>query len=114
MFRRTPAKGQHQLLHESQPAEGHFSRRGFLKRLSQMGAALGLGVAGAAATATPAHACTPPYYEYRNDFGVCGSCFEGSVNKRLRTRYRRECKGCVSGEICGSWVFESRTCVQCA
>ncbi|MBV9789950.1 MAG: twin-arginine translocation signal domain-containing protein [Chloroflexi bacterium] len=114
MFKRTPAKDQHQSSHEAQPAENNVSRRGFLKRLSQMGAALGLGVAGVAATTTPAHACTPPYYEYKNEYGACGSCTEGGVNKRVRRHYRRECKGCPSGEICGSWVLESRTCVQCA
>lgn len=101
--------------HASATPNQPHSRRGFLKRLSQMGAALGLGIIGVAATSKPAHACTEYYFDYKTEYGSCGSCSEGGVNKRVRRRYRRQCRGCSGGiEICDAWELIERTCVQCA
>ena len=94
---------------------GSFSRRGFMKRISQMGAALGLGITGMMATAKPAHACTPPYDDYKYEFGTCGSCIEGGVRKRVRRRYHRTCIDCTGGvRSCSAWELIGRACVQCA
>ncbi len=92
-----------------------FSRRGFLKRLSQMGAALGLGVAGVAATSKTAHACDPDsYYDYKFVYSSCGTCkIDGSV-ARVRTKYRRTCRMCATGEVCSAWERVGTACVLCA
>ncbi|MBV9787566.1 MAG: twin-arginine translocation signal domain-containing protein [Chloroflexi bacterium] len=91
------------------------SRRGFLKRISQMGAALGLGIAGAVATTDSASACTPDYYEYRYPTTSCGSCAgQGSVASRRTYSQRRVCRNCTGGvKNCGGWTAGSY-CAGCS
>lgn len=95
----------------TQRAAVAVSRRGFVKRLSVLGAAVGLGMA---ATTRNAAACTDTYYKYRTTYGTCGSCSATSTGSR-RQRYdqRRACRVCTGGEICGSWTTYQTTCVYC-
>lgn len=84
------------------------SRRGFLKRLSQMGAALGLGIAGVVATTDSAQACPEPqeWWEYRYTTTACGRCagYGDIIGKRTYTQ-RRYCikNGCTGIVNCNSW-----------
>ena len=100
--------------HDSPTNPTPVSRRGFLKRLSQMGAALGLGVTALAATSKTAHACTPPEDEYKYEYGVCGNCNLPNERGRIRRRYRRACRVCNGGVLsCTAWTLVGTTCVTC-
>lgn len=91
------------------------SRRGFLKRVSQMGAALGLGIAGVAASAKPAYACTPYEYEYKYENGACGACNAHFQVGHFRRKYRRLCRWCETGKYCSTdWEYVSRECIICS
>ena len=68
-----------------------LSRRGFLKRVPLVGAAVGLGLA---AAATPAYACTDSWTETRILHGACGSC---GHRERIDTYQSRTCKLCSGG-----------------
>lgn len=88
-----------------------ISRRGFLKRLTTLGATLGVGIV---ATTQPAAACTDYYYQYRTVNGSCGTCIRsGGGDGRRHTEQRRRCRGCASGEVCDSWVTLQTTCSYC-
>jgi hypothetical protein len=89
------------------------SRRGFLKRLSQMGAALGLGIAGVAASSKPAYACTEYQYEYRTLSGTCGDCAISFQVGHLRRKQRRQCRWCGTTKDCSTWTDIERTCIIC-
>lgn len=89
------------------------SRRGFLKRMSQMGAALGLGIAGVAASSKPAYACTAYEYEYKYEFGACGGCNVSFQVGHFRRRYSRQCRFCGTTKDCTAWALVDRECVLC-
>jgi hypothetical protein len=99
--------------HDGSSETSSFSRRGFLKRLSQMGAALGLGIAGVAATSKTAHACTAYEYEYKTEYGACGGCNVHLQAGHYRRRYRRSCRWCGTTKDCSAWTLIERECVLC-
>ena len=80
-----------------------LSRRGFLKRVPLVGAALGLGVA---ASAAPAYACTDSWTETRTVSDCDGKC-----GSRVTVySQRRTCMTCSGGTVCSSWQTYAQSC----
>ena len=90
-----------------------LSRRGFMKRLPLIGAAVGLGMV---ATTKPASACTPPYTVFchatTSSCGACSPCTD-CAGKRRR-EYHKTCRVCNGGvEICSDCVNDRTVCLSC-
>jgi hypothetical protein len=81
-----------------------LSRRGLLKRLPIIGAAIGLGLA---IRAEPAEAASSEhFYEYRTAYGICGSC---GPHKRFYYNQKQS----SSQKQRGSWTTYATGCLPC-